>query len=149
MTLACRLIGPAEFEAIKARRRETGQSVAEAFGPGAMWFCPWYHDPNDPAHVARIEECLRRAESGQRRLLSVHYWRDWARVRPPITVLCPNGRLWCVDQCSSNGSGWVVTGEAPRITVRPSIAVSGYHGFLTDGVFSDDLDGRGPNGAPW
>lgn len=42
-----------------------------------------------------------------------------------------------------DGAGWDVTGEAPNITVRPSIDVRGsYHGFITNGVIADDVEGR-------
>jgi len=94
--------------------------------PGAMWYCPWYYAPGEP-------------EIEIPPFISVHYRNDWSGKRPPIAVRCPNGRVWVVDQVSSNGSGWVVTGEAPNITCRPSIAVPGYHGWLTDGVFSESI----------
>lgn len=39
--------------------------------------------------------------------------------------------------------GWEITGEPPKVTIRPSINHVGvYHGYLTDGVLSDDLEGR-------
>lgn len=61
-------------------------------------------------------------------------------------VKLPNGTEWIIDGPSSNGDGWVRSGDAPNLTVQPSILVSSYrsrasyHGFLTDGVLSDDLD---------
>lgn len=40
-------------------------------------------------------------------------------------------------------SGWVVTGEPPAISLTPSVHCPGvYHGYITDGVITDDLDGR-------
>jgi hypothetical protein len=74
-------------------------------------------------------------------LLSIHYWRDWAGTREPLLVECPTGN-WIIDQTSSNGDGWTVTGTPPLLTARPSILLPGYHGWLTDGVLSDDLEGR-------
>lgn len=122
------------------------------FPPGTMWSCPWYHDPASEGAAAKAEEMVakmaghetqhpRHAE-GYRWHLSIHYWRDWAKVRTPICVVCPGGSHWMPDQVSSNGSGWTVTGTAPRITCTPSIWVSQgegpreYHGWLNDGVFS-------------
>lgn len=123
------------------------------FPPGSMWFCPWYHDPSKPEDMAKAESRLQamtghetqhpRHAEGYRWFLSIHYYRDWARIRPPICVVCPGGDHWIPDQCSSNGSGWTVTGDVPRITCTPSIWVSQgagppreYHGWLNDGVFS-------------
>lgn len=50
----------------------------------------------------------------------------------------------CLDQNSTDGtSGWTVSGEAPNLTVTPSINAAGeYHGFITNGVIGDDLEGR-------
>jgi hypothetical protein len=40
-------------------------------------------------------------------------------------------------------SGWRVTGVPPRLTVTPSINCHGvYHGYLTDGVITDECEGR-------
>lgn len=81
----------------------------------------------------------RHAE-GYRWHFSIHYWRDWARIRPPIAVVCPGGGHWCVDQISNNGTGWTVTGEAPNLVCSPSIwtgqgqgAPREYHGWLGNG----------------
>jgi hypothetical protein len=60
----------------------------------------------------------------------------------PIMVMLPDGYQWCMDQTASNGPGWDVTGTPPLCTARPSILSPGYHGWLTDGVLSDDLEGR-------
>lgn len=82
-------------------------------------------------------------------------WRTWwheAFWHGPdghcYTMRLPGNGEWTIDGPSSNGPGWTRTGEAPRFTVRPSILSHGsatrktYHGFLTDGVLSDDLDGN-------
>jgi hypothetical protein len=91
---------------------------------------------------------FKLADCGRLGFLSVHYWRDWSDKRPPICVVCPNGEWWEVDRKSSNGEGWIVTGELPTITCSPSIVVDGYHGFLRAGEFTPDLEGRGPGGTP-
>lgn len=165
----CRLFQPDEFRAQEDRRRAAVDAwraehpdadlahawpdeltaLSESFFPtGSMWFCPWYHDPADPEDLAKVAaELARPADYWQptnpNRFLSIHYWRDWARIRPPLIIVGPGGGHFCPDQASSNGTGWTVTGEAPNITVSPSIWLSQgkgapreYHGFLNAGVFS-------------
>lgn len=161
--ITCTYLSPAAYSAreeerhaaIDAWRKQHGQPEgwppelstlnAAYFPPGTMWSCPWYHDPQDPEDVAGIDATIAKivAEPDKHRFLSIHYWRTWARIRPPLMVVCPGGGHWCPDQKSSNGDGWTVTGEAPRITASPSIWVSQgqgapreYHGWLNDGVFS-------------
>lgn len=53
-----------------------------------------------------------------------------------LILQLPDGRPWHIDGPSTNGNGWTRTGEAPRITARPSILTPGYHGWLTDGVLT-------------
>ena len=80
-------------------------------------------------------------------LLSPQYFQTHQANRKPLYVQLPDGPF-CVDSKVSNGNhGWTVTGEPPNITVSPSINSSpgypdGYHGFLQNGVISDDLEGR-------
>lgn len=68
------------------------------------------------------------------------FYRDNNMHRKPIMVMLPNRDFFCVDSpCYSQekGSygGWSVTGEAPNITVSPSINMVGrWHGFLTAGI---------------
>lgn len=89
-------------------------------------------------------------ERGDAYGLSTEYYRDWADKRGPIWVVLPNGDRFCVDSAYSNGPGynperhgWTVSGEAPNITVSPSINCIGRnHGWLQNGVLSDDVDGR-------
>lgn len=60
-----------------------------------------------------------------------------------IWIVIPGGSLFSPDRMSSNGtSGWTVTGELPNITVSPSIGAVDYHGFIRNGVLTDDLEGR-------
>lgn len=156
--MRCRFLTGAEFRKADddrmalARSRTDGKQGASLFeitGAGVMWYAPWYHDPRDPDDVARIDKALAdiKADPNARWYLSRFYWETWSRKRPPICVLCPNGREWCVDAKSSNGEGWQVTGDVPLITCAPSIVVPGYHGFLRDGVFTGDIEGRGATGA--
>lgn len=59
-----------------------------------------------------------------------------------LEMVLPDGHWWCIDGPSTSGGGWTRTGVPPRITARPSILSPRYHGWLTDGVLSDDLEGR-------
>lgn len=67
--------------------------------------------------------------------------------------VCPNGETWWIDGPSFNANGqanphgWTRTGDPPNVTVSPSIWIQipgprGYHGFLQNGQWSDDLEGR-------
>jgi hypothetical protein len=76
-----------------------------------------------------------------------NYYRVHNSHRRPLFVVLPGNTLFCVDgQCWSNGEcygGWSVTGDAPLITVQPSINLGGvYHGFLQHGIISPDCEGR-------
>lgn len=117
MTWPCHLVEKGDFE----------QPV------GAMWFGAM---PDGPGG-----SCLGD--------LSDEYYRDHFGKRPPIIVMLPsmgeNGEIeawpWCVDgkQSSPPHAGWAVTGEAPDITVSPSIHAKGvWHGWLTHGVISGE-----------
>jgi hypothetical protein len=115
------------------RRPDTGEEYlgASHLSPGAMRFLP---DMVEGKH----------AQHYRQNLLSEHYLRDWAGKRPPIIIWLPGNGWWNVDMKSSGGgAGWQVTGTPPLLTARPSILTEDYHGWLTDGVLSDDLDGRG------
>lgn len=119
-------------------------SLREVVAPCAMWFTPWYFDPANPeGHGDCRTRALAAIKAGTFKkdsyYLSRFYWETWSTVRPPISVLCPNGAEWCVDAVSSNGDGWTVEGDVPNITASPSIMVPGYHGFLRGGVFTANL----------
>lgn len=83
--------------------------------PGAMWYGHWI-GKDDKFFIAE------------------EYHRDWAGKRPPLFVLLPDGTEFCVDQRATDGRGWTVTGEAPLITVHPSIDTQTWHGWLQNGV---------------
>lgn len=75
------------------------------------------------------------------------YYRANNAHRRPLFVIMPGMAVFCIDgQTHSNGvfaGGWTVTGEAPNITVQPSINLGGvYHGWLQNGVITDDCEGR-------
>lgn len=120
------------------------------FPAGSAWYQPWYFDPEKREQDALIKRRPIDIDDPNG-LLSPHYWSKWAGSRPPICIVCPNGELWEIDRRSRNGQGWVVSGNLdgprPTITCSPSIVVDGYHGWLNDGVFSEDIEGRGPIGT--
>lgn len=111
----------------------------EVVAPCAMWHVRWIFDPE--INGDRRARVLAQIAAGtfSNGYLSKFYWQEWSDKRPPICVLCPNGVEWIVDAKSSNGEGWQVTGDVPRITCVPSIDVRGYHGFLRDGIFTASL----------
>lgn len=76
--------------------------------------------------------------------LSDEYVAERMGVRPPVAVQLPCGDVFVVDAAvSGERRGWQVTGEPPGLTVHPSIHLEGiYHGWITDGQLSDDVDGR-------
>lgn len=144
----CRLLTPEEHRAAddarirlaNTRADGKGASMVEITGPCVMWFCPWYFDPFDDEDAPTRQRCMEAITRGEKQnFLSRFYWEDWSATRPPISVICPNGKDWCVDQVSTNGEGWKVTGDAPIITCAPSILVPGYHGFLQKGIFTPNL----------
>jgi hypothetical protein len=76
-------------------------------------------------------------------------WRsDWLEPQMAgpdgisLTMMLPDGYEWAIDGPATSGGHWTRTGTPPHITARPSILSPGYHGWLTDGVLSDDLEGR-------
>lgn len=156
-----RVLTPIEYYEMQAEAMAKGwyRNDPRMFTPGMAWYQPFYWDP-----LGMLQELRNSHLQGNgfnfvgepyynhgNPMLSVHYWNDWADKRPPICVVCPNGQEWEIDRKSSNGSGWVVTGELPNIVCSPSIVVPGYHGFLGTGSngpgwFTVNLDGPEPNG---
>ncbi len=95
---------------------ESGEQITLSEArPGMLWDADWYLDFDDP----------------------------WAGPDGRC-LMCrlPDRTEWCIDGPSRTGGRWTREGEPPLLTVRPSIASSGYHGWLSDGVLSDDLEGR-------
>lgn len=76
------------------------------------------------------------------------YYKENNSHRRPLFVILPGNTPFCIDgQCRSGErgfyGGWTVTGVEPNITVQPSINLGGtYHGWLQNGVISDDCEGR-------
>jgi hypothetical protein len=80
------------------------------------------------------------------RHLSAYYYENNSNRRclfvitPGLVPFCIDGQTW---NAGVHEGGWTVTGQPPEITVHPSINLGGtYHGFLQNGVISDDCEGR-------
>jgi len=129
MPWQCRLVGTAS---------DYGALPVSALVPGTMYY-------GEPCMIDRSNRygafCLMT-------LLSSEYLRDWLATRLPLFVVLPNGEEFCPDFSYSytrgnTQEGWTVTGDAPNITVSPSINFVGrWHGFLQNGVLSEDVEGR-------
>ena len=121
MPIKCRMIDIEEY-------RKQGKQPQ----PGDMWYAPWYIEKDGVPCSYLTEE----------------YKRDWMSKRLPLVVMLPCKEGFLVDsRCMVNGKmldhGWKVTGEVPNITVSPSINFIGrYHGWLQNGILSDDIEGR-------
>jgi len=110
--------------------------------PGAMWY-----DPTKP----EVWKMLLESDGYSGLELSRQYKSRWIGIRSPLYVCLPDGQPFCLDWIAtgrSDGSGWDVTGDVPNVTVQPSInhnsrdRIRGWHGWLTNGVLTDDLEGR-------
>lgn len=87
---------------------------------------------------------LRRAPTGA--MWDAWWYHGAAEFKGPdgksLVVMLPDGLEWVIDGPAKSGGHWTRTGEPPKITASPSILTSKYHGFLREGVLTDDLDGR-------
>jgi hypothetical protein len=146
-----RLLTAEEHEALEKASIAAGfyRSNPAYLTPGMGWYQRYYFDPANPEAVDENKRKGRSLLQHGNPFLSVHYWRDWAHNRPPLCIVAPNGKLWEIDRPSSNGDGWKVEGTWPNLTCAPSIVLPGYHGFLRNGQFTSDLDGRGDVGIPY
>lgn len=66
------------------------------------------------------------------------HWRPELRKEDglAISVVCPDGTVWCMDDEATSGGFWTREGTVPKITANPSILTPGYHGFLRNGVLT-------------
>lgn len=126
--------------------------------------CPYEFTDTDSWQVAR-DRIFRRPDTGEEwteRKLPPGAMLDgfWHPQKGPdgialVVVLPPavedsRGHWWHVDGPSRSGGkagpAWSRTGDPkaspPTVTVTPSILTGDYHGFLRDGVLTDDLDRR-------
>lgn len=97
---------------------------------GDMWPAPWLVRDGDGRSFFLSDAYLAARKAG-------------TVTRMPLIVRLPGGTDFCVDGPASGGGGWNVTGEPPAVTLTPSINVVGsYHGWITNGVITDDCEGR-------
>lgn len=62
--------------------------------------------------------------------------------QPTLWVRIPGGPF-CLDMCTREWATWIRMGDPPRITVSPSINEVGiWHGYIRDGMITDDVEGR-------
>lgn len=69
-----------------------------------------------------------------------HGEKGWLISLPHKSQDASWARLWCTLQGTEEGRGWTVIGEAPNITVTPSIncmETGGWHGFIVNGEISE------------
>lgn len=96
----------------------------------------------------------------QKGFCSEYYRLHWATKRPPLMVALPHKwpdgqvgyTLFMIDSPASDDptkKGWSVQhgelrhGQQPDITLSPSINIVGhYHGWIRNGVITDDCEGR-------
>ena len=80
---------------------------------------------------------------GHRRL-SPEYKTTWLGNRPPMVIRLPGPTDFCPDFCADDtNSGWQVQGGAAGLSFIPSVNILGtWHGFVTRGEITDDLEGR-------
>lgn len=97
---------------------------------GDMWPAPWW-----------LDEAVRDK-------LSAEYNATTRAHRAPLIVRLPGDLDFCIDSRAWSGGkvygdGWHPVGDPPRVTLNPSINFPGiYHGWIRDGVISDDCEGR-------
>lgn len=98
--------------------------------PGDMWFAP--------------DEVVKNDKDGRQYIygypLSTQYVAERKAQRKPLFVCLPKTIHFCIDSATSdgNGQGWEVSGEAPNITVSPSInIVNLWHGWLRNGELTE------------
>lgn len=108
----------------------------------APWDTP---EPGDAWYHRGWGEDARRSHFRASR----QYDEDWADKRPPVFIYFPGRYAASPDERYSgenpDRNGWRVTGsiEDSTLSVQPSINHMGsYHGFVTNGVLSDDVEGR-------
>lgn len=89
--------------------------------PGATWVADWFPDDGPNGQYSGPDG------------------KVWC-------VMLPSGQEWIIYSYASGPEPrhkWQVSGTPPNITVSPSIhQVGEYHGFIRDGIITDDCDGR-------
>lgn len=97
---------------------------------GAMWYQDFGHRPASRFLLARA--ALNNRPVPPDGILDTDRF-------PHLFVRTPGG-VWDMDTIATNGDGWELTGEPPKITAHPSIQHSTgnqWHGWLKNGVLSE------------
>jgi hypothetical protein len=105
--------------------------------PGDMWYAPGLISGIRGQHAIEQE-------------LSEDYIYGSMATRAPLMLTLPDRSVICLDsryvRYDMGGqrlrSGYRVYGSPPRITLLSSIETDSYHGWLRDGILSDDFEGR-------
>ncbi len=118
--------------------------------PWPLVFYPEEQMPFTDANPQIIGACwYEEAFLNYKEAISPKYLKYHVHRRLPLVVKLPDGTCWCVDLRARNeaqgwyGDGWGVIGDPPNLSVSPSINIPGrYHGFIHNGILSDDCEGR-------
>lgn len=108
--------------------------IARPEKPSSVVGDMWYLDPASDEHADML---LAPEHVGKRPLIV---------VLPGPVHFAVYGPTWKDGQ--RGPGGWKVVGDAPALTVTPSININGvWHGYLQDGYITADVEGRRFNEA--
>lgn len=96
----------------------------------------WQHHANRLFAGAPDGELYTTRDMPQGAIWLADWWPEKGPDGRCYACSCPPGGdrgYWLIDGKAKDGGRWSRTGEAPRLTVTPSILTPHYHGFLTDG----------------
>jgi hypothetical protein len=152
MSWTCRMIESRDKE------REEKGSIAV----GSMWYAPHMLEGNRPEMFGLSQRYLTEIKPKRPPLIVKlpDHTEFCVDVRAWDTVAAPcdhkvNDEQRTPDKCPycggtgtkkvgrHYGEGWLVTGTEPLITLSPSINIVGsYHGWIQNGIITDDCEGR-------
>lgn len=92
--------------------------------------------------ISGMDEAFKiERESGDSATIGC-FWRGTVGGAPCFTVILPPGGVRHHFNPYRKPC-WSVSGDLPNVTVTPSINMVGvYHGWIQNGVITDDCDGR-------
>lgn len=160
----------ARHQFIDAWRRMVGWEGDPPYEPKILrqGYCPFLEvgtvvqliDVFDPRAVVNNNHVMHKAHlvklnAGRRQLNNRHkildslanpYWLQWAIIRPPIGIVCPDGYVWQVDAWQvkrrgdktsvDNATCWMVTGspDDDNLTVEGHYRTANHIIRVEDGV---------------
>ncbi len=102
--------------------------------------------PDDDSVTTRfVFRLADGTESLFRELTIGAMWEDHERGLCVKLPGCTYGNIWAMREPSTQTppTNWNVSGTPPLVSATPSINFVGiYHGFVTNGVVTDDCEGR-------